>query len=221
MADKLPSMPLYVSELLGSTEVQPMTTEEFGAFMLLLTHAWQSGDPPYLPNDPERLRLLARVPKAKWAKVWACVGKRFSVTEDGRIYDRLSVETWHRAAAKREKCRDAIHIRWERNRSKATDTNVSPSTGKSDTNVSTDVRPNGGKPDTNVATDVPPNGADSGTNVSPSPVFDTNVDTNVCPSSGETDTNVSTDVAYPLSPFPPSPFPLHPLCSPPLGIVMN
>lgn len=58
---KRPWMPLYVGDYLADTG--HLSTEEHGAYFLLILHYWVTES---LPNDSRSLANLARLPLKKW-----------------------------------------------------------------------------------------------------------------------------------------------------------
>lgn len=74
-------MQLYVADYLGDT--QHLTTEQHGAYLLLLMTMWRQGG--YLPNDPVKLARIARVHPPRWARVAKEVMPFFEAADDGQI----------------------------------------------------------------------------------------------------------------------------------------
>ena len=60
-----PYMPLYVADYLA--DAAHLTTEEHGAYLLLIMTYWQRGKP--LPADPARLANIARMSNERWTDV--------------------------------------------------------------------------------------------------------------------------------------------------------
>ena len=86
-----PWMPFYVNDFLSSNHVAEMTTEEIGAYALLLLRQWASSDQS-LPNDPVALAKLARMPDGwgsqpeyqdSYGRVLICFQK-----VNGKIYNK-------------------------------------------------------------------------------------------------------------------------------------
>lgn len=73
-----PYMRLYVGDYLADT--LHLTTEEHGAYLLLLMCMWRAGGT--LPNDPEKLARMARVSSKRWHKVWPAIAGHFESADE-------------------------------------------------------------------------------------------------------------------------------------------
>ena len=84
----IPYMPLYIADYLADTA--HLTTEESGAYMLLIMTYWQRGKP--LPADPVRLANIARLPNERWTDVQRTLSE-FFILEDGMwTHKRIEAE---------------------------------------------------------------------------------------------------------------------------------
>lgn len=92
MAKKTPKfdtwMPLYVGDYLKAT--MGLTTEQHGAYMLLIMAAWQDGG--YLPNDANQLAAFARLSPQQWARHEPILRRYFTVTPERWTHDRVLEE---------------------------------------------------------------------------------------------------------------------------------
>ena len=102
MPRALPYMPLYIGDYLADTG--HLSAVEHGAYLLLLMHYWQRGEP--LPNDDERLRRIARVDHRVWSKVRRSVADFFDIDEHTWTHRRVEQELEH-ARSKSMKAREA------------------------------------------------------------------------------------------------------------------
>jgi len=93
-----PYMQLYVADYLGDT--QHLTTEQHGAYMLLLMTMWRQGGS--LPEDDRMLARVARVSARRWHLIRAEVMAFFDV-EDGKVTQKRLVEEYQKAVSKSEK----------------------------------------------------------------------------------------------------------------------
>lgn len=84
----IPFMPLYIGDYLGDT--QHLTTEQHGAYLLLLMAMWRAGG--RLPNDPKILCRIARIHPPHWPKMSAEVMSFFQESGDEITHDRLVME---------------------------------------------------------------------------------------------------------------------------------
>lgn len=88
MSDKLPFMPFYVSDYLADTT--HLTTEEHGAYILLLFGVWKSGG--QLPCDDVALSRIARLHLPRWKKIRGNVIPFFRVSGAVLTHKRVSAE---------------------------------------------------------------------------------------------------------------------------------
>lgn len=75
---KIPFMPLYTSDYLGDTG--HLSTEEHGAYLLLLMHMWNRGGT--LPNDAKKLSRVARCSLKKWNSIWPALEDFFTSDDE-------------------------------------------------------------------------------------------------------------------------------------------
>ncbi len=79
---KSPAFQMYPGDFLADPKVQAMTTEEVGAYCLLILQGWIDGG---VPNDMEQLARQTRLSPKKFASVWKRVGQCFVLDESGRF----------------------------------------------------------------------------------------------------------------------------------------
>ena len=96
MADVDAWMPLWIGDYLADTG--DLSTEEHGAYLLLLMAAWRAGGK--LPGDPDRLARHAKVHPRRWPPIWNAIGRFFDISGDSVIQGRLVLEL--EAAVKRK-----------------------------------------------------------------------------------------------------------------------
>ncbi|WP_341959220.1 DUF1376 domain-containing protein [Pseudomonas sp. RC10] len=80
----LPYMQLYVADYLADT--MHLTTEEHGAYLLLIFNYWQTGKP--IPKG--RLSRIARVPVDRWKDIESALSEFFE--DDGEQWIHLRIE---------------------------------------------------------------------------------------------------------------------------------
>lgn len=81
-------MPLYVADYLRDT--MHLTTEQHGAYMLLLMACWTRGGS--LPSDPAQLAGIARMPLSAWRKAAPVLMAFFAADGDGLTHKRVTAE---------------------------------------------------------------------------------------------------------------------------------
>ena len=96
---KPPSFPLYVNNILGSGRVAVMTNAQFGAYILLLCHAWNQEDCG-LPNDDDVLAAWSRM-NGKWPENKGHVLRCF-FKKNGRLYNEKLLSCWEDSRKYRE-----------------------------------------------------------------------------------------------------------------------
>jgi len=77
-------MPLHIPDYLADTS--HLSTEEHGAYLLLIMHYWQQNG---LPDDDTRLARIARLPLDQWAKVRPAIRPFFG---SGWFHKRVEAE---------------------------------------------------------------------------------------------------------------------------------
>ena len=84
MKDRLPSMPVFVGDYVGSIRVRLMTLAERGAYVHLLCLNWQEGR---LQKDPKKLAKLLDCSLKEFNQNWKGIQHKFKEDSQGRIYD--------------------------------------------------------------------------------------------------------------------------------------
>lgn len=85
-AEQLLFFPFYPDDFLLDELVERMTTEEVGAYWLLLCRAWKQSPAGSLPADDDVLAHWARLTPDRWAAVRPAVLAPFRRQSDGRFY---------------------------------------------------------------------------------------------------------------------------------------
>lgn len=99
---KSPAFQVYVNDFLGSAKVGMMSTEEIGAYWLLLCLEWQEDGFVY---NESHLSRWCRLTPARFRKAWATIGPCF-VQIDGRLFsprlqrEREKQQAWREKSAK-------------------------------------------------------------------------------------------------------------------------
>ena len=109
MSKKPSHIPLFPDAYLRDTT--HLTTEEHGAYFLLLMAAWGSDDCA-LPYDERRLAALAKLPVARWRKIAPTV-LEFWTIDKGRITQKRLTKERAYVDARSGKRKDAANARWQ------------------------------------------------------------------------------------------------------------
>jgi len=97
---KFPYLPVDVDRLTSDELVEAMSTEEFGAYFLLLCKAWKAEPPCSVPNDDQTLSKWARVDIKKWLKIRTRVMSPWKQGDDGRFYQKRLLVVYQDVMAK-------------------------------------------------------------------------------------------------------------------------
>lgn len=97
---KAPSMPMYWDAYLADTT--HLTTEEHGAYMLLLGAMWRRNG--WVPDDDRDNARILGLTVGKWRKIKARLAG-FLTFQDGEISQKKLLETWENTQEKIEKNR--------------------------------------------------------------------------------------------------------------------
>ena len=115
-------LPLFTGDYKRDTE--HLTTEEHGAYLLLLMALWDQGG--RIKSDPKYLARIARVSLRRWPKFWAEL-KDFFYEEGGQIgHRRIDKETAkvHEISEKRSRAASKKWTKKSKKNSKPTDANA-------------------------------------------------------------------------------------------------
>jgi len=80
-------LPLYVTDYLADT--QRLTTEQHGAYLLIIMDYWRNGPPP---DDDDVLAQIARLDRARWRKHRGALAKLFRVADGEWRHKRIDAE---------------------------------------------------------------------------------------------------------------------------------
>jgi len=84
-------MPLFIGDYLADT--QHLTTEQHGAYLLLMLSAWRNGG--VLQADDTSLRSISRLDESRWQENRTVLLRFFSLTPNGYVQRRLAEEYEH------------------------------------------------------------------------------------------------------------------------------
>ena len=110
MSRKPSHIPLFPDAYLRDT--MHLTTEEHGAYMLLIMAAWGQDDCS-LPNDEKRLAALVKLPLVRWRKLAPTVLEFWTINK-GRITQKRLSKEWNYVCEKSEKARASVAQRKDR-----------------------------------------------------------------------------------------------------------
>jgi uncharacterized protein YdaU (DUF1376 family) len=104
------AIPLFGDAYLADTT--HLTTEEHGAYLLMMIAAWRQGDCG-LPMNDRKLARIAGLSTRKWKAIKATI-LEFWIERNGRIYQARLLKERHYVDQKSEQNRKNIGSRWKR-----------------------------------------------------------------------------------------------------------
>lgn len=111
-----PAFLFYPADFTSDGDVEAMTTEEVGAYMLLLCKAWREEPAGSIPNDDRALARWARLTPDRWAECKPAVLAAFKLGGDKRWHQkRLRAEFNKLMRARKERHESAVtaaQARW-------------------------------------------------------------------------------------------------------------
>lgn len=103
-------MPLFIGDYLADTT--RLTTEQHGAYLLLIMDYWRNGAPP---DDDSILANITKMQQRDWKKIKSAVLTFFVLTDGAWTHSRIERELEDAAAGKKkaeEKAKKAAEARW-------------------------------------------------------------------------------------------------------------
>jgi uncharacterized protein YdaU (DUF1376 family) len=80
-------MPLFIGDYLGDT--QRLTTEQHGAYLLIIIDYWRAGPPP---DDDDVLRQITRLDSPRWKKHKPVLARLFQIEDGFWTHKRIDAE---------------------------------------------------------------------------------------------------------------------------------
>ncbi len=102
----------HALRFLKSEDVEIMTAEEVGQFLLLMIHAWLGGKAASLPNNPTLLAKYARCERVSEA-----VMGEWKEGPDNRLYNETLSEEWDAAVGRSAHAMRGAAARWNKDKS--------------------------------------------------------------------------------------------------------
>ena len=104
-------MPLYIGDYMGDTA--HLSTEQHGAYLLLLMHQWRRGS---IPTDEASLAQITRSTPARWRNRIAPVVMAFFTMVDGALVQRRLLDEMEKAKKKSQEAAQSAASRWNKNK---------------------------------------------------------------------------------------------------------
>lgn len=121
------AMLVFPRDFVSDNNVEEMTTQEVGAYWLILCKAWFETPPGTIPDDDTTLAKWSRLSFSAWRKARTAVLKAFHKGEDNRWHQKRMIKEHHNASMamkkRRERSQRASQARWSNRDEKNADKN--------------------------------------------------------------------------------------------------
>jgi uncharacterized protein YdaU (DUF1376 family) len=109
-----PAFLFYPDDFSSDGKVEAMSTEQVGAYMLLLCKSWREKPPGSLPSDDSLLAKWARVSSDRWSEIRLGVLAAFTFGPDSRWHQKRQRAEYDKLMAFRRGRSKAAKSRWDK-----------------------------------------------------------------------------------------------------------
>jgi uncharacterized protein YdaU (DUF1376 family) len=109
---RYPYFPLYPADFASDGQVEAMTTEQVGAYWLLLCKAWGEDPVGSVPDDDRVLARWARLSPARWKRNKEAILRPWKLQSDGRWYQKRMRKEYARLAELSQQQSEKASKRW-------------------------------------------------------------------------------------------------------------
>jgi uncharacterized protein YdaU (DUF1376 family) len=102
MSNELPYFPFYPTDFLLDENVEAMTHEQIGCYMVLICRSWVRSNPGYIPAEPDKQARLIKMPVERWEEIKAEVLACFQMGDNGELFQPRLLAEYTKAKASHE-----------------------------------------------------------------------------------------------------------------------
>lgn len=99
-----PAFLFYPDDFSSDGKVEAMSTEQVGAYILLLCKSWREKPPGSLPSDDSLLAKWARVSLDRWSKIRSGVLAPYTFGTDSRWHQKRQRAEYDKLMSRRREC---------------------------------------------------------------------------------------------------------------------
>jgi len=114
--EKAPAFQFYPKDFIVDIDVQTMTPEQRGGYIMLLAYAWLQDEQGTLPNDDETLARLSGL-NDRWKEAGQAIKSKFEL-QNGRLINPRLIKEKIKQQERRQKCSKAGKISAENKQQK-------------------------------------------------------------------------------------------------------